>query len=128
MIPIEVLVRKISSDDLFELMLEGLEAAKLPARSWRPGGVARTILSYLAEIGSQGSAVLADCMGGMFLLFAKGDYLTAHAEDVYGTIRVAATFATGKVVLTNKGGAVLHHRRKRARRQFEQHRSALPRH
>lgn len=106
MIPIEVLIRKISSDELFELFLDSLEAVEIPARSWRKGGVARSILGVLAQKGSQGAAVLADLIGGMYLLFAEGIYLTAHAEDVYGVERIEATFAAGEVVLTNTKGAV----------------------
>lgn len=108
MIPIEQLVRSISTEDLFELMLDGLESVKVPARSWRKGGTARTIISYLASFGSQGSEIVSSAIAGMFLLFARGDYLTNHAEDVYGVKRIKATFASAPdaVVLSNVGGAV----------------------
>lgn len=106
MIPIEKLIRTISSDELFDLALTGLERINIPARSWRPGGVAKSILGVLAEVGAQGAAVLQSCIAGGFLLFGKGDYLTAHAKDVYDVDRIGATFATGPVTLTNGGGAI----------------------
>lgn len=106
MVPIEVLIRSISADELFELFLDSLETVEIPARSWRKGGVARSILGVLAQKGSQGATALADLIGGMYLVFAKGVYLTAHAEDVYGVVRIDATFAAGEVTLTNTKGAV----------------------
>ncbi|MBX3205119.1 MAG: baseplate J/gp47 family protein [Labilithrix sp.] len=102
-IPIEVLVRPVSADDVYEASLRVLERVKIPARSWRPGGVARTLLSTLCEVGAQGASVVTSGIGGMFLAFAKKAWLTAHAKDVYDVDRIEATFATGRVKLTNNG-------------------------
>ncbi len=101
MIPIDVLIRRVSSDDIFEGLLTVLEKMKIPARSWREGGVARSILGALSEFGAMGAAIVRDNVAGGFLDFATGDYLTAHVEDVYGVKRIEATFATGPVTLTN---------------------------
>lgn len=106
MIPIDVLIRPVTSDDVFEGMLTVLETLGIPARSWREGGVARSILGVVAEFGAMGASIITSCIAGMFLFFAKGTYLTAHAKDVYDVDRVAATFATGQANLTNKGGGV----------------------
>lgn len=108
MIPIEVLIRPIPRDELFDLMLGAIETLKVPARSWRAGSVARTIVAVCAEFGSQGSYLLSELIRGMFLAFGRGDPLTAHAEDVYGVERIKATFASSQdaVVLSNAGGGV----------------------
>jgi phage-related baseplate assembly protein len=100
-IPIDVLVRPVTSDDIFEKALDMLEVVKIPARSWRDGGVAKSVVGILSEFGAIGVNVVASIVGGFFLAYATGDYLTAHAKDVYDTDRIAATFATGVVTLTN---------------------------
>lgn len=106
MIPIDVLIRPVTSEQIFEKALDMLEAVNIPARSWRQGGVARTLLSVGAELGFQGASIVTSCVRGFFLFFGQGDYLTAHAKDVYDVDRIPATFATGKVVLTNTAGGV----------------------
>jgi hypothetical protein len=106
MIPIETLVTPITADQLLELVLDALETAKVPARSWRPGGTARTIIGTLVQFAAMAATLLTSLIAGMFLAFARGDYLTAHAEDVYGVERIKATFASAKlgVTFTNAGG------------------------
>lgn len=106
MITIDRLIQEKTADEIFELALDSLEAVGIPANSWREGGVARSIVAIFSQFGAQGSSVLASCVKGMFLLFAEGVYLTAHAKDVYDVDRIEATFATGYVTLTNTGGAV----------------------
>ena len=104
MIPIEQLITPITADALFDVLLGMLESIGVPARSWRQGGVARTILGAIAQVGSQGSFVVADICAGMFLFFAKNQYLTAHAKDIYDVDRLPATFASGPVTITNTAG------------------------
>lgn len=106
MIPIELLIRPITAPALAELLFDGLETIGIPARSWREGGVARSIVGVVSTLGSQGSKLVADAIAGMFLAFAKEQWLTAHAKDVYDVERIEATFAAGFVTLTNTGGAV----------------------
>lgn len=105
MIPIDVLVKPVTSDDVFEGLLNALEAVEIPARSWKEGGVARSILGVVAEFGAMGASVVTSCVAGGFLNFATGRYLTAHAEDVYGVERISSTAATGEVTLSNTSGA-----------------------
>jgi phage-related baseplate assembly protein len=106
MIPIESLVTPITADQLTEIVFDALEAAKIPARSWRPGGVSRSILGVLISFAAMAATLLTSLISGMFLAFARGDYLTAHAEDVYGVKRIPATFASAAlgVTFTNAGG------------------------
>lgn len=108
MIPIDVLIKTVTADDIYEKALDMLEVAKVPARSWREGGVAKTLVGMLAALGAAGAALITSLVRGFFLFYAEGDYLSAHALDVYDVERIPATFATSidSVKLTNKGGAV----------------------
>jgi uncharacterized phage protein gp47/JayE len=104
MIPLDVLIRPVTSDDIYEKALDALEKLEIPARSWREGGVAKSILGALAEVGGWGATVVTSLVRGFYLYYGEGDYLTAHAIDVYDVERLPATFATGTVTLTNAGG------------------------
>jgi hypothetical protein len=104
-IVIDDLVRYVTLEEVYEYVVSRLEAAEIPARSWRPGGVARSVVGALSDVGSQGSRIVTDCVRGGFLLFAGGTYLRAHAKDVYDVDFLPATQATGEVTLTNAGGA-----------------------
>ncbi len=106
MIDIDTLIRSTTSTELFTKILDTLETVGIPAKSWRQGGVSRSVLGALAEVGYQGATIARDCVAGMFLAFGRGSYLTAHAEDVFGVIRIPSTFAAGKVTLTNTAGGV----------------------
>jgi phage-related baseplate assembly protein len=106
MIPIEVLIRPISPTALSELLFDSLETLGIPAKSWREGGVARSIIGVASAVGAQGSELVSEAIGGLFLAFAKGVWLTAHAKDVYDVDRIEASFAAGFVTLSNEGGAV----------------------
>jgi hypothetical protein len=105
-IDIETLMASVTADQIFDRLLGVLETAGVPARSWRRGGVARSVLGALSDVGYQGSVIVRDGIRGMFLAFAEGSWLAAHAEDTYGTEKIAATFATGEVTFSNTGGAV----------------------
>lgn len=104
-IAIDDLVRYITTEEAYEWLVFRLEALELPARNWRPGGVARSVLGEVSNLGSQGSRIVTDCVRGGFLLFAGGVYLRAHAKDVYNVDYFPATQATGEITLTNAGGA-----------------------
>ncbi len=104
---IDSLIRSVTADDVFEALLSNLETVGIPARSWRAGGVARSVLGALAEVGYQGATIVTSCVRGMFLALGAGAYLTAHAKDVYDVDRVEATYAAGEVTFSNSGGAVI---------------------
>lgn len=86
------------------------EAAGLPVSSWRAGDPTRTSGEYLAEILAQLESVLQEHIAGGFLSLATGDWLTLHAEQVYGVTRVESTYATSAsgagIVLENTGGGL----------------------
>jgi phage-related baseplate assembly protein len=110
LIPIDLLTQAPTVDEVFGNILDSLEAVGIPARSWRTGSVARSIVGIVALLYSQVYFLVAQAIAGNFLAFATGDFLTAHARDVYGIDRFQATFASAAapmgVTLTNSSGAI----------------------
>ncbi len=109
MIPVEVLIRPVSADELLEKVLQALEDVDVPARSWRSGGVARSMLGVGVIFGAMGIKAVQGIVKGFFLAYGEGDNLTAHCQDVYDVERQPATFATAAasaqiVKITNTGG------------------------
>lgn len=105
MIPIDVLIRPVTEEDIYEKTLDVLETVEIPARSWKPGGVALTIIEKLSFLAAIACSVITFLVRTFFLIYAEKDGLTAHALDVYGVERLPATFAVGPATLINKGGA-----------------------
>ncbi len=104
MIAIEDLITPITEDQFVEHFLTTLESVGLAARSWRPGGVYRTILRVLAATCASFSDLQVRFIRSGFLELAEGDWLTFVAYYVYGVSRPESTFAVGPVTLTNSGG------------------------
>lgn len=104
--PIDELIAPLTEDQVLERFLANLEILGLPARSWRPGGIARSILRVLAASYASATEVIAEFIRGGFLETARGPWLTRLAKYVYGVDRRAATFATGEVTFTNGGGGI----------------------
>ena len=106
MITIDDLLTARSEDDVMEDFLARLEASGVPARSWRKGGVARTMLRVVAATYSGFSSLIVQVTKSGFLETAEGGWLTLLARYVYGVERIPATFATGKLTLINAGGGL----------------------
>lgn len=105
----------LSVDDLFtppteaqvlETFLSELETLGLPSRSWRVGGVARTILRVVAKTYAGFASIMAEAIRAGFLETARGKWLTLLALNVFNVTRREATFATGDLQLTNTGGGI----------------------
>jgi hypothetical protein len=106
MISIEELVAPQSADEVFETFLTELETLGVPAKSWRKGGVARTILRVVAKTYSGFTELMADAISAGFLETATGSWLTVLAKQVFNVERQEATFATGELLFTNTGGGI----------------------
>lgn len=104
MIAIEDLITPVTEDQFNERFLANLETVGLKARSWREGGVYRTIIRILAAICAVFSYQQTRFIRSAFLELAEGNWLTWVAFYVYGVARPESTFATGPVTLTNAGG------------------------
>jgi len=83
-----------------------LETLGVPTTGWRTGAVVRTIVALVAIIYSAATQVMALLARAGFRELAADDWLTLTADQVYGVDRIAATFATGTITLTNSGGGV----------------------
>lgn len=103
---IDELTRVLTEDEVLERFLSTLETLKVPSRSWRKAGAARTILRVVARSFSGFTEVMAAFIKSGFLDFAEGHWLTFLARYVYGVERISATFARGGVRLTNTGGGI----------------------
>jgi uncharacterized phage protein gp47/JayE len=106
MIDINELLAEVTADEILAKFLDALEALGVPAKSWRAGGVYRTILRVVAITYASFVAIMRLFIGAGFLETATGTFLTAMALSVYGVTRIPATFATGTVTLVNAGGGV----------------------
>lgn len=106
MIPISDLLKPITADEQLETFLTTLETLGVPARKWRQGGVARTILRVIAISFAGFSSTMAAGIGAGFLETATGAWLVLLAYYVYGVVAIPATQATGQLVLFNNGGGL----------------------
>jgi hypothetical protein len=106
MMTIEELLAPVTGDEVLEKFLTMLETAGVPARSWREGGVYRTILRVVADVYAGFTNSALGFARAAFLETSTGGWLTLLAYYVYGVTRIPATFATGNVSVTNGGGGV----------------------
>jgi phage-related baseplate assembly protein len=103
-IQIEDLFTPPTADEIKESIYNTLARLGTRTSGWKPGGVVRTIIAIVATILAAGFSLISDVAKQYFLEFAEGDWLTIIARHVYGVERIAATFASGQVTLTNSGG------------------------
>lgn len=106
LIPVDQLITPLTVDEVDLQMQNTLEALGMPAKSWRKGGVARTILRTVATTYANYTQLMALAIKAGFLETASGDWLTLLAKYVYGVDRRPSTFATGTVTFVNSGGGV----------------------
>lgn len=81
-----------------------IEARGVKTTAWKPGSVARAIVTALALVLASLSVLITGIAKSAFLDYAEGDWLTWVARYVYGVERISATFATGTLTLTNSLG------------------------
>lgn len=76
----------------------------VPTTGWKPGGVARAIVTMVATMQQAASEMVSNIGRSAFFSSASGDWLSMVAQQTYGVNRIEATFADGTVLLTNSGG------------------------
>lgn len=106
MLPIDVLFRAMTEDEVFERMLELLRDMDLPVDSWRRGATIRVIIRVCARLYAGFTVIMAAFIASGFLETAEGEWLTKLARNVYGVERRQATFAREKIRLTNEGAGL----------------------
>ncbi len=106
MLPIEMLLRPMTEDEVFERMLQILRDLKMPVDSWRRGAAIRVIIRVAARLYAGFTIIMAAFIASGFLETAEGEWLTKLAKNVYGVDRRPATFAREKIRLTNTDSLV----------------------
>jgi hypothetical protein len=100
---IDQLLTPPNAEQTLDNFLSSLETLGIKARSWRTGGVARTILAVVATLYVTFVTLIHSVIKSAFLEHAEGDWLTLLARNLFGVERPTATFANGNVTLTNNG-------------------------
>lgn len=103
MLPLDVLLRPMTEDEVFERMLQILRDLDMPVDSWRTGAAIRVIIRVCARLYAGFTVIMAAFIASGFLETATGDWLTKLAHFVYGVDRRPATFAKEMMQLTNAG-------------------------
>lgn len=103
---LDELTKPLTREEIENAIYSVLAAKGVRTTSWKPGAVARTIITGTSIVLSAFSRLQAAIARGGFLDLAEGDWLTLVARYVYGVERIEGTFATGFVTLTNTGGGV----------------------
>jgi phage-related baseplate assembly protein len=91
---------------LLALLASGAVAGiQFPVTSWRPGGVALTLIALISR-GLAQIAILVALIGRSgFVLYATGAWLTLTAAQYFKTDRKVATFASGALTLASTPSA-----------------------
>jgi phage-related baseplate assembly protein len=106
MISLSDLTTPLTRDQAKQSIYDVLTAVGVNTTTWKPGAVARTIITAVAILISAFSQLTSSVARGGFLELASGAWLDLVAHYVYGVDRVLATFAPGEVTLTNTSGNV----------------------
>lgn len=100
------LLIKQTKEEIFDFALGIARTLGLPVTSWRPGDPSLSLYQLESVLLSTLEDVVAGYVGSAFLDSATGIWLDVIAEQVFGLIVPAATFASTTVTLTNAGGGV----------------------
>jgi len=85
-------------------MVTSLVNLGVRADLWKAGGVASTMLTVVSIVLSQVNSLIATVVSGFFLPLATASGLVNLALYMYGVTAPTATFASGKLTLTNTSG------------------------
>ena len=99
------LITARTADALVTEQLAVLTTEEFPADSWQPGSVPRTLVLADATALAALDSTVADLAKAAFLDDAAGDWLTLLAASRFTVTRVAATYTTGRMLLTVASGA-----------------------
>ena len=102
---VDDLITARSADALVTEQLAVLTTEEFPADSWQPGSVPRTLVLADATSLSVLDAKVADLAKAAFLDDATGAWLTLLAASRFQVTRTAATYTTGRFLLTVASGA-----------------------
>lgn len=104
MISLLDLVKALSVDSLRASLLAILVTLGFPVTSWHLGSVIRAIVSLFAAALAPFTELQVQIAKSGFLDWAEGAWLDLVSQQVYDTIRIPATFASGFVTMDNAAG------------------------
>lgn len=103
--PLAELLSYVPRETIVTQSLEVAQAIGLPATAWVPISIGRELLYINAQIASNFSVVTQEgAVAGGFLTYAKGQWLTLCAYEIFDAERIESTSATGKIGLSNSTG------------------------
>ncbi len=103
---LEELLSPVSQETVFAQELAVAATLELPATAWQDISIGREILAVNAQLVSNYSVnALAGAGRGGFLTYARGQWLTLCAYEIFDTERIGVRSATGPIGLRNESGA-----------------------
>ena len=100
------LVTPLTREQVEDSIYAAIAARGTSTTTWKPGGVARTIITAVSIVLAAFSSLQAMIANSGFLDLAEQDWLTLLARYVYGVTRDPGSFATGNITANNTGGGV----------------------
>lgn len=88
-------------DEVLAVQLQVAAAVELPVTAWQEGSPGRELLEICAQSVANMSSASTPAAAAVLLDYAEGDWLTLTAFETYEVTRIASTFGTTTVVLTN---------------------------
>jgi Baseplate J-like protein len=100
------LLTAVTADQAEATILAVCKTFGLPVTSWQSGGIARTIIKVMAKVYAAFTTLIVLAVGGGFLDYSAGGWLTLLAKNVYNVDRISAFFVAAKdgIQLTNAAG------------------------
>ena len=102
---IDQLIVPMSSLQIKTKIYEILARLNFSTTNWKPGGIARTMISATSIVLAMFSVLVSLVARSAFLSMSTGDWLTLVARHVYGVERILATFAAGTLRVFNDSAA-----------------------
>lgn len=100
------LTTPLTKDEVEDAIFAGIEARGVKTTAWKPGAIARAIITGTAIVLSSFSILQQRIAESGFLELATGDWLTLVAKFVFGVERDDGSFAAGDVEFNNAGPGV----------------------
>ena len=103
-VSVSKLLRPYTAKEIESEIFDVLSAVGFPITSWHAGAVPRHLVHAFSSALAKASLYVHEMASGAFRTTAAGDWLTAHAEDVYDEQRGAEATAVGEFLLEDVGG------------------------
>ena len=106
MIPIDQLLTPVTEDQQIADITSTCVSLGVPADQWRKAGAMSVFRRAVSRTYAALTSLLVQAIGGAWLDTAMAGWLKRLALYVYGIVVPQATFATGKLTLTNSLGGI----------------------